>query len=50
MAAAVIQTSESSVDSYLKRIDGAQVDVDACIRLIEAESKSLAIAYKVSSY
>lgn len=40
MASAVIRIPESSVESYLDKIERAQVDVEACIRLMNAEGKS----------
>ncbi|OCK92067.1 uncharacterized protein K441DRAFT_615385, partial [Cenococcum geophilum 1.58] len=37
MAFSLIQTSETGVEMYLRHISNAQTDVDACMRLVEAE-------------
>jgi hypothetical protein len=37
MASAVVTTTESSVDKYIKKIQVAQTDVDACLRLIDTK-------------
>lgn len=40
MVLSAIQTVESKVDAYIDKISDRQADVDACVRLVEAERKS----------
>jgi hypothetical protein len=39
MAGAIVNTAESSVKSFLKKIETAQVDAEACLRIIDAERR-----------
>jgi hypothetical protein len=39
MAISIVQPTEASVDTYLHRISAEQSNVDACVRLVDAECK-----------